>query len=195
MREAELTRTTNETDISVSLILEGTGQALITSDLYFLGHMLESFAKHGLFDLTMSIQGDLQVDAHHSVEDSGIVLGEAFRMALGDKRGINRAGYFVYPMDEALALCAVDLSGRPHLTLQGELTGPIVGDMPVDLVHDFFEGFANALAATIHLHIMYGRSDHHKIEALFKAFARAMRQACSLDSRAPHVVPSTKGVL
>jgi len=158
--------------------------------------MLELFTRHGGFDLKLTATGDLDVDAHHTVEDVGIALGEAFAQALGSKRGINRAGYFLMPMDETLAVAAVDLSGRPFPVVDlGRVRAERVGDLPVELVQDFFEGFAAAARANIHVKVLYGRSSHHQIEAVFKAFARAMRVACAKDRRLAKMLPSTKGLL
>lgn len=157
--------------------------------------MLDLVARHGGFDLTIVATGDLDVDQHHTVEDVGIALGEAVAAAVGNKRGINRAGYFVMPMDETLAVAAIDLSGRPHATIDTTVTVPTVGDLQTELVHDFFEGFASAARANVHVKVMYGRSNHHKIEACFKAFARALRVACAKDKRLAKMLPSTKGLL
>ncbi|MGB9106661.1 MAG: imidazoleglycerol-phosphate dehydratase, partial [Terriglobales bacterium] len=161
----------------------------------FLDHMLELFARHGGFDLELTAAGDLDVDQHHTVEDAGIALGEAFNTALGDKRGILRAGYFLMSMDETLGLAAVDLGGRSHTVVETKVRTRLVGDLQAELVHDFFEGFARGARANVHLKVMYGRSSHHKIEALFKAFARALRVACSRDRRLRRMLPSTKGLL
>ncbi len=158
--------------------------------------MLELFTRHGGFDLTLTVKGDLDVDAHHTVEDVGIALGEAVLSALGSKRGINRAGYFLMPMDETLAVAAVDLSGRPFPVVDlKQVRAGKVGDLPVELVQDFFEGFASAARANVHVKVLYGRSSHHQIEAVFKAFARALRVACSKDRRLARTLPSTKGLL
>ena len=162
----------------------------------FLDHMLELVARHGGFDLKIAADGDLDVDSHHTVEDVGIALGEAVLAALGDKRGINRAGYFLMPMDETLALAAIDLSGRPFSVVDlSKVRAPQVGDLQVELVQDFFEGFANAARANVHLKVLYGRSSHHQIEAVYKAFARALRVACAKDRRLARMLPSTKGLL
>ncbi|KRO43821.1 MAG: imidazoleglycerol-phosphate dehydratase, partial [Acidimicrobium sp. BACL17 MAG-120823-bin42] len=158
-------------------------------------HMLELFAKHGGFDLTVRAVGDLDIDQHHTVEDIGIVLGELFKKALGKKVGINRAGYFVLPMDETLAVTAIDLSGRPALVYADQIRARMVGDLQVELIHDFFGAFANSAGANVHVKVMYGRSSHHKIEAIFKCFARALRYACSTDVRLKDQLPSTKGLL
>jgi imidazoleglycerol-phosphate dehydratase len=195
MREATLERNTKETQISGTLRIEGTGQYDISTGIRFLDHMLELFSKHGAFDLTLHAKGDLDVDQHHTVEDVGIVLGDLFSKALGDRRGINRAGYFVQPMDETLAVVAVDLGGRPALVYDQQVNVVHVGDLQTELLEDFFSGFANHAGANLHAKVMYGRSNHHKIEAIFKCFARAMRYACSTDERLKDQLPSTKGLL
>ncbi len=193
MRSAQIDRKTKETQIRIKLDLDGTGNGKIISDIGFLNHMLETFAKHGLFDVTAEIKGDLKVDQHHTVEDTGIALGQAFKSALGDKKGIKRAGFFVYPMDESLAMAAVDLSGRPHLRMEAKFKNRKVGDFNVDVLEDFFQGFVSALGANLHIRVYHGRSDHHKIEAIFKAFGKALKEACEIEKRAG--IPSTKGVL
>lgn len=195
MRRAAVDRRTTETRITVRLNLDGTGRYDVRTGIRFLDHMLELMARHGGFDLTLRAEGDLDVDAHHTVEDTGIALGEAVAKALGSKRGINRAGYFVMPMDETLAVAAVDLSGRPFAVVNLRLKVRKVGDLPSELVQDFFEGFASAARANVHLGVLYGRSSHHQIEAVFKAFARALRMAVSRDARLKRVMPSTKGLL
>jgi imidazoleglycerol-phosphate dehydratase len=157
--------------------------------------MLELFTRHGGFDLTLKAKGDLDVDQHHTVEDVGITLGETLLKALGDRKGINRAGYFVMPMDETLALAAIDLSGRPHAVVNLKVKTPKVGDLQTELVHDFFDGFASGARANVHVKVLYGRSSHHHIEAVFKAFARALRVACARDARLAKMLPSTKGLL
>ena len=179
----------------VRLNLDGTGKYNIRTGIRFLDHMLELVARHGAFDLRLAADGDLDVDAHHTVEDAGIALGEAVARALGSKRGINRAGYFVMPMDETLAVAAIDLSGRPHSVIHLPVRAAKVGDLPTELVQDFFEGFASSARANVHLKVMYGRSSHHQIEAVFKAFARALRVACARDRRLARMLPSTKGLL
>jgi imidazoleglycerol-phosphate dehydratase len=194
-RLAVIDRRTAETQIKVSLALDGKGRYDNHTGIRFLDHMLDLVARHGGFDLKVKAAGDLDVDQHHTVEDTGIALGEAVAKALGNKRGINRAGYFVMPMDETLAVAAIDLSGRPYCAIDTAVTVAIVGDLQTELVHDFFEGFANAARANVHLKVMYGRSNHHKIEACFKAFARALRVACSKDKRLARMLPSTKGLL
>jgi imidazoleglycerol-phosphate dehydratase len=195
MRRGVIDRKTTETQIALSIVLDGKGQYTVETGIRFLDHMLELFARHGGFDLKVKATGDLDVDQHHTVEDLGIALGEAVSKALGDRRGINRAGYFVMPMDETLAVAAIDLSGRPHIVVDLQVDVATVGDLQTELVHDFFEGFANAARANVHLKVMYGRSSHHKIEAVFKAFARALRVACAKDKRMAKMLPSTKGLL
>ena len=195
MRRALNDRRTTETTIVLSLGLEGKGRYRVQTGIRFLDHMLDLVARHGGFDLKVKAAGDLDVDQHHTVEDVGIALGEAVLKAVGNKRGINRAGYFVMPMDETLAVAAIDLSGRPHAVIDTKVTVRIVGDLQTELVGDFFDGFAMAARANVHLKVMYGRSNHHKIEACFKAFARALRAACSKDKRLAKMLPSTKGLL
>jgi imidazoleglycerol-phosphate dehydratase len=195
MRKARLHRSTTETDIQLSLAIEGRGKYQVSTGIRFFDHMLELFARHGAFDLKLKAKGDLDVDQHHTVEDVGIALGEAFHSALGDKRGIMRAGYFVMPMDETLGLAAVDFSGRAAAIVNTRVRTRLVGDLQSELVHDFFEGFARGARANVHARVLYGRSNHHKIESLFKAFARALRVACSRDRRLGRMLPSTKGLL
>lgn len=195
MRKSEVQRDTKETQIRGALRIEGRGRYEISTGIRFLDHMLELFAKHGGFDLKLQAKGDLDVDQHHTVEDAGIVLGQLFSKALGDRRGINRAGYFVLPMDETLAVAAVDLGGRPSLVYTDLVKVRLVGDLQTELVHDFFEGFSVHAGANVHLKVLYGRSNHHKIEAIFKCFARAMKYACSKDARLKDQLPSTKGLL
>jgi len=194
-RTASLHRQTAETDIRARLNVDGRGVYKISSGIRFLDHMLELFTRHGGFDLELEAHGDLDVDQHHTVEDIGIVLGQILREALGSKKGINRAGYFLMPMDETLAVAAVDLSGRPYLVLSAPVRARYVGDLQSELLEDFFHGFTTAAAANVHLKVAYGRSSHHAIEALFKAFARALRFACSRDRRLQRQLPSTKGLL
>lgn len=194
-RIARLHRKTAETDIRARLNLDGSGRYQISTGIRFLDHMLELFARHGGFDLELRARGDLDVDQHHTVEDCGLVLGEVMREALGDKKGVNRAGYFVMPMDETLAVAAVDLSGRPYLVMRAPLRSRRVGDLDAELVEDFFQAFASSARANVHLKVAYGRSSHHGVEALFKAFARALRYACSRDKRLKAILPSTKGLL
>jgi imidazoleglycerol-phosphate dehydratase len=194
-RTATIKRDTRETRIAASLKIEGRGRYEISTGIRFLDHMLELFAKHGAFDLKLQADGDLDVDQHHTVEDAGIVLGQLFAQALGDRKGINRAGYFVLPMDETLAVVALDLGGRPALVYKDLVKARLVGDLQSELVEDFFGGFVNHAGANLHAKVLYGRSSHHKIEAVFKCFARAMKYACSRDARLKGELPSTKGLL
>jgi len=195
MRTARIERNTKETQIRGRLAIEGRGRYQISTGIRFFDHMLELFTKHGGFDLTLEAKGDLDVDQHHTVEDTGIVLGELFSKALGDRHGINRAGYFVQPMDETLAVVALDLAGRPALVYKDLVRVRLVGDLQAELVEDFFTGFVNHAGANLHAKVLYGRSSHHKIEAVFKCFARALRYACSKDKRLRDQLPSTKGLL
>jgi imidazoleglycerol-phosphate dehydratase len=195
MRSARLRRTTKETDIQIRLNLDGRGRAKVSTGIRFLDHMLDLVARHGALDLEITAKGDLDVDQHHTVEDLGIALGEAVRRALGSKRGILRAGYFLMPMDETLASVAIDFSGRAHCVCQWKFAARRVGDLDVELVEDFFRGFAQAAAANVHLRLHYGRSTHHQVEALFKAFAKALRFAVTRDPQLKRVLPSTKGLL
>ncbi len=195
MRTAAVERITRETQIRGKLRIEGRGRYDISTGIRFLDHMLELFTRHGGFDLTLHAAGDLDVDQHHTVEDCGIVLGQLFSKALGDRKGINRAGYFVMPMDETLAVVAVDLGGRPALVYQDRVRVRYVGDLQAELVHDFFDGFVVHAGANLHAKVLYGRSSHHKLEAIFKCFARAMRFACSKDKRLRDQLPSTKELL
>jgi imidazoleglycerol-phosphate dehydratase len=195
VRKASIERNTKETRIKASLKIEGLGRYNISTGIRFFDHMLELFTKHGGFDLDLKCAGDLDVDQHHTVEDVGIVLGELFAQALGDRKGINRAGYFVQTMDETLAVVALDLGGRPALVYKDRVKVRVVGDLQTELVHDFFDGFVNKAAANVHAKVLYGRSNHHKIEGIFKCFARAMKYACSKDARLKDQLPSTKGLL
>jgi len=195
IRRATLHRKTNETDIRLALNVDGRGQYRISTGIRFFDHMLELFSRHGGFDLELQAKGDLDVDQHHTVEDVGIALGEAFEKALGDRRGILRAGYFLMPMDETLGLAAVDFGGRAAAVVETRVRTRLVGDLQSELVPDFFEGFARGARANVHARVMYGRSSHHKIESLFKAFARALRAACWRDRRLAGMLPSTKGLL
>ena len=195
MRKADIERITKETQIRASLSIDGKGRYEISTGVRFLDHMLELFAKHGGFDLALIATGDLDVDQHHTVEDVGIVLGQLFAKALGDRVGINRAGYFVLPMDETLAVVAVDLGGRPYLVYADRVKTRLVGDLQSELLEDFFHGFTTHSGANLHAKILDGRSNHHKVEAIFKCFARAMRYACSKDARLKNQLPSTKGLL
>jgi imidazoleglycerol-phosphate dehydratase len=195
MRRARIVRRTNETSVTLSLLLEGTGRARVSTGIGFLDHMLELLARHGGFDLDLQAKGDLHVDQHHTVEDVGISLGQAFERALGTKRGILRAGYFVMPMDETLGVVAIDFGGRSAAVISTKVKARTVGDLDAELVPDFFEGFSRGARANIHARVLYGRSSHHKVEALFKAFARALRVACSRDRQLARMLPSTKGLL
>ncbi|MCC6987719.1 MAG: imidazoleglycerol-phosphate dehydratase HisB [Acidobacteria bacterium] len=195
MRRALVDRKTAETHVRVALTLEGRGRFENATGVRFLDHMLDLVARHGAFDLAVAATGDLDVDQHHTVEDIGIALGQAVDKALGDRKGINRAGYFVMPMDETLAVVAIDLGGRPHTVVDTKVRVRLVGDLQSELVTDFFEGFAAAARANVHVKVMHGRSNHHKIEACFKAFARALRVACAKDARMARMLPSTKGLL
>jgi imidazoleglycerol-phosphate dehydratase len=195
MRSAEIERNTKETQIRGALELDGQGTYEVSTGVRFLDHMLELFAKHGGFDLQLKATGDLDVDQHHTVEDVGIVLGDLVTKALGDRVGINRAGYFVMTMDETLAVVAMDLSGRPALVYKDKVKSRLVGDLQTELLPDFFLGFVTHAAANLHVKVKYGRSNHHKIEAVFKCFARALRYACSTDERLKDQLPSTKGLL
>ena len=195
MRRASIQRITKETDVRAALVIEGHGRYKISTGIRFFDHMLELFAHHGGFDLQLKAKGDLDVDQHHTVEDVGIVLGQLFDKALGAKRGILRAGYFVMPMDETLGLAAVDFCGRTSNTVDTKVRARLVGDLQAELVHDFFDGFARGARASVHVRVLYGRSSHHKIESLFKAFARALRVACSRDKQLGEMLPSTKGLL
>jgi imidazoleglycerol-phosphate dehydratase len=195
VRRAVIDRRTKETQIRIRLGLEGRGRYDVHTGIRFLDHMLELVARHGAFDLRIEARGDLDVDQHHTVEDLGIALGEAVSRAIGTRRGINRAGYFVMPMDETLAVAAVDLGGRPHAVVDLKARVARVGDLQTELVHDFFDGFALGARANVHVKVLYGRSSHHHVEAVFKAFARALRVACSKDKRLGRMLPSTKGLL
>jgi imidazoleglycerol-phosphate dehydratase len=204
-RIAEIVRNTKETEIIARLNIDGKGAAKFNYPIGFMVHMLNTFARHGLFDVEIIASGDLEVDQHHLVEDTGIVLGQCFAQALGDKTGIRRNGSCLFPMDETLARAAVDLSGRPFLYFDGQLSdAPIIaasgdGDEPfhfqTSTIEDFWQGFTGAAGCNLHLEIMRGRNDHHKIEAMFKAAARALRAACEIDDRARDIIPSTKGSL
>ena len=195
MRKATVQRKTKETDVRLALAIEGRGRYQVSTGIRFFDHMLELFAHHGAFDLALRAKGDLDVDQHHTVEDVGIALGQAFEKALGSKRGILRAGYFLMPMDETLGMAAVDFSGRTAFEVDTRVNVRLVGDLQSELVYDFFEGFSRGAHASVHARVMYGRSNHHKIEALFKAFARALRAACWRDRQMKRLLPSTKGLL
>jgi len=195
VRKARIHRPTKETNIRAVLKIDGQGQYKISTGIRFFDHMLELFAHHGGFDLELNASGDLEVDQHHTVEDVGITLGQAFDKALGNKKGILRAGYFLMPMDETLSVAAVDFCGRTSVVVDTKVKVRLVGDLQAELVHDFFEGFARGAKANVHTKVLYGRSNHHKVESLFKAFARAVRAACWRDPRMKAFIPSTKGVL
>src|SRR5881628_570149 len=195
MRRALVNRQTKETSIALAITLDGKGRYRVRTGIRFLDHMLELVARHGAFDLEIDATGDLDVDQHHTVEDLGIALGEGISHALGNRRGINRAGYFVMPMDETLAVAAIDLGGRPHAVVDLKVRAARVGDLQTELVADFFDGFAMGARANVHVKVLYGRSSHHHVEAVFKAFARALRVACAKDRRMARMLPSTKGLL
>lgn len=195
VRRGVIDRQTTETRIRLKLTLEGRGRYRVSTGIRFLDHMLELFARHGGFDLEVDATGDLDVDQHHTVEDLGIALGEAVSAALGNRRGINRAGYFVMPMDETLGVVAIDLGGRPYAVIDLKVRTRLVGDLQTELLHDFFEGFATGARANVHAKVLYGRSSHHRVEAIFKGFGRALRVACSRDRRLARMLPSTKGLL
>ena len=194
-RAATVHRRTSETDVRLKLNLDGRGKARVATGIRFFDHMLDLVARHGAFDLEVNARGDLDVDQHHTVEDVGITLGEALQKALGSKRGILRAGYFLMPMDETLAAAAVDLGGRPYCVVRAKIAAERIGGFQVELLEDFFQGFAQAARANLHLRVLYGRSSHHEVEAMFKAFARALRFAVSRDKRLRKVLPSTKELL
>ncbi|MBS3135696.1 imidazoleglycerol-phosphate dehydratase HisB [Candidatus Woesearchaeota archaeon] len=195
MRKAKISRETKETRISVELNIDGKGKYSVDTEIGFFSHMLESFSKFSLFDTEIKVRGDLKVDQHHTIEDTGIVLGQALGKALGDKKGINRTGYFIYPMDESLAVVALDIGGRPYLQYDAKFGRRYCGDFDTDVLEDFFYGFSIGLGANVVVRMLYGRSDHHKIEAIFKAFGKAAKMACSTDKRAMEDVPSTKGMI
>jgi len=203
-RIAEIERKTKETEIYIRINIDGKGEAKVNYPIGFMAHMLNTFARHALIDIEVHAKGDLEVDQHHLVEDTGIVLGQCFAKALGEKRGIKRSGSCLFPMDECLARAAVDISGRPFLYFDSQLTAaPLISagengkqyEFQTDVIEDFWQGFTSAAGCNLHLEVMRGRSDHHKIEALFKAAARALRAACEYDDRAKDIIPSTKGVL
>lgn len=193
-RSAKITRKTKETDISVELNIDGSGKANLNSGVGFFDHMLDGFTRHGLFDLTLKCSGDLNVDCHHTIEDCGIVLGNAIAQAVGDKKGIRRYGSFILPMDEVLVLCAVDLSGRPYLQFDGEFGSERVGDMDTEMVREFFYAVSYSATMNLHIKVLTPGNSHHMIEAMFKAFAKALDEACSFDPRITDVL-STKGSL
>ena len=193
-RISKLSRKTKETDITVSLSIDGTGRSQINTGVGFFNHMLEGFAKHGFFDLSVNCEGDLAVDCHHTIEDCGIVLGNAIKNALGDKVGIKRFGSCMLPMDETLAMCAIDLSGRPYLVFDAPFQGEMVGAMDTQMAREFFYAVSYAAGMNLHLKVLYGENDHHMMEALFKAFAKALDAATRFDPRITDVL-STKGIL
>ncbi len=193
-RVAEVTRKTQETDIKVLLNLDGSGASNITTGIGFFDHMLQGFTKHGFYDMDVTVNGDLNVDGHHTVEDTGIVLGQAISKALGDKKGIKRYGSMILPMDETLVMCAIDLCGRPYFVMDAEFTAPMVGDFDTQLVKEFFYAVSYSAAMNLHIKVLNGSNDHHKIEAIFKAFAKALDEASMIDSRIEGVL-STKGAL
>jgi imidazoleglycerol-phosphate dehydratase len=195
VRRAVVDRRTRETHIRVRIGIEGKGRYDIRTGIRFLDHMLELATRHGAFDLKIRAAGDLDVDQHHTVEDLGIALGEAVSKALGTRRGINRAGYFIMPMDETLGVAALDLGGRAHAVVDLGLKARTVGDLQSELIQDFFEGFALGVRGNVHVKVLYGRSSHHRVEAVFKAFGRALRVACAKDRRLARMLPSTKGLL
>lgn len=195
MRQAQVTRNTLETQISVNLNLDGKGNAVMNTGVPFLEHMLDQIARHGMLDVEITAKGDLHIDAHHTVEDIGITLGQAFAKALGDKKGIRRYGHAYVPLDEALSRVVIDLSGRPGLTLNAEFVRARIGDFDVDLINEFFQGFVNHALVTLHIDNLTGKNAHHQAETIFKAFGRALRVALEYDQRAADVIPSTKGTL
>jgi len=192
-RKTSFQRKTKETDIKIELNIDGKGKTDIITPIPFLNHLLDNFGKHGLFDLKIRAQGDIEIDQHHTVEDIGISLGEAFAEALGDKKGIARSGYFVFPMNEALSVVAVDISGRAFLNFDCKFKKQKLGDLDSDLIKEFFWGFTRALKATLHIRLLYGENNHHKAESLFKGFGKTMKIACSREARAKKILPSTKG--
>jgi imidazoleglycerol-phosphate dehydratase len=195
MRKAEITRNTNETRITVSVDLDGSGRAELATGVPFLDHMLDQLARHGLLDLAIRADGDLHIDGHHTVEDIGITLGQAVAKAVGDKRGIRRYGHAYVPLDEALSRVVLDFSGRPGLEFHVPFTRALIGEFDVDLVHEFFQGFANHALVTLHIDCLRGDNAHHQCETVFKAFARALRMAAEQDPRGAGAIPSTKGAL
>lgn len=194
-RKTSFYRKTKETEIKIELNIDGKGKTEILTPIPFLNHLLNNFAKHGLFDLKLGAKGDLEIDQHHTVEDIGICLGEAFKSALGDKKGINRTGYFVFPLDEALSVVAIDISGRAFLNFGCKFKKERIGDLDSDLIKEFFWGFVRHLEATLHIRVLTGENEHHKAESIFKAFAKAMKIACSKDKRILKELPSTKGLI
>ncbi|MDP1538999.1 MAG: imidazoleglycerol-phosphate dehydratase HisB [bacterium] len=194
-RRTSFQRKTKETDIKIELNIDGKGETRILTPVFFLNHLLDNFGRHGLFDLEIKARGDIEIDQHHTVEDIGISLGEAFKSALGDKKGINRAGYFVFPLDEALQVVSADISGRAYLNFDVKFSKEKIGDLDADLIKEFFWGFVRHLEATLHIRALYGENDHHKAESIFKAFGKAMKIACSKDKRILKELPSTKGLI
>jgi len=194
-RKTSLQRKTNETEIKIELNIDGKGKTDISTSIPFFDHFLNNFAKHGLFDLKIRANGDIEIDQHHTVEDIGICLGEAFKKALGDKKGINRTGYFVFPLDEALSVVAIDISGRAFLNFDCKFKKEKIGDLDSDLIKEFFWGFIRHLEATLHIRVLCGENEHHKAESIFKAFGKAMKTACSKDKRILKELPSTKGLI
>jgi imidazoleglycerol-phosphate dehydratase len=195
MRQADVTRNTLETQITVSINVDGTGLSQFNTGLAFLDHMLDQVARHGMMDISVQAKGDLHIDAHHTVEDIGITLGQALLKALGDKKGINRYGHAYVPLDEALSRVALDLSGRPGLEFNCEFTRAAIGEFDVDLIHEFFQGFVNHALVTLHIDNLKGSNSHHQSETIFKAFGRALRMATTVDARMEGITPSTKGSL
>ncbi len=195
MRRAQVTRNTLETQINVSLNLDGTGKAMLQTGVPFLDHMLDQIARHGMLDLEVIAKGDLHIDAHHTVEDIGITLGQAFAQAIGDKKGLRRYGHAYVPLDEALSRVVLDLSGRPGLVFNVDFSRARIGDFDVDLIHEFFQGFINHALMTLHIDNLSGRNAHHQAETIFKAFGRALRTAATPDPAASGIIPSTKGTL
>ena len=195
LRKISFQRKTKETDIRIELNIDGKGKTNISIPVHFLSHLLDNFAKHGLFDLKIKAKGDIEIDQHHTVEDIGVVLGEAFKKALGDKKGINRSGYFVFPLDEALSVVAVDISGRAFLNFDCKFKKEKIGDLDSDLIKEFFWGFVRHLEATLHIRALYGENEHHKAESIFKAFGKTMKMACSREKRILKELPSTKGII
>ncbi len=195
MRESEVKRNTLETNISVRINLDGSGKSVISTGIGFFDHMLDQIARHGLIDLSIEAKGDLHIDGHHTVEDVGIALGQAFFEAIGEKRGIRRYGHAYVPLDEALSRVVIDLSGRPGLAMDAHFTRSMIGEFDTELVHEFFQGFVNHANVTLHLDVLKGNNAHHQVETLFKAFGRALRAACEMDPRLEGAIPSTKGSL
>ncbi|MFA6088264.1 MAG: imidazoleglycerol-phosphate dehydratase HisB [Candidatus Woesearchaeota archaeon] len=193
MRNSKITRNTKETQISLKLNIDGKGKYVISTPMNFLNHMLENFSKHGAFDLILNAKGDIHIDQHHTVEDIGIVIGQAFKNALGDKKGINRAGFFAFPMDDSLGIVAIDIGGRPAINFKAKFRRRYCGDFDSDILEEFFSGLSKGLSANISIYVPYGRDDHHKIESIFKAFGKALKMACSKDKRLKDYIPSTKG--